>query len=159
MKYYNSSIFEHVNTIEFNPWETLAMNHLKVLDGTIWTAGGRISCPRCLALSVRTKVQCKKPALKTSRTQKCATHGGRGHTSDALARIAKAHTSHGQTTKAAKVQSRMDSAMLREYEDAMHFLGIAQGPKTRGRKPAGYKPVRTQADLVRMFKERCLHTV
>lgn len=122
-------------------------------------AGGRIRCLRCSARSGRTKQQCRKPAVRASRTQKCATHGGRGHTADALARIAKAHTTHGQTTKAAKEQSRIDSAMLREMEDALHFLGVAQGPKSRGRKPAGYKPVRTQADLARMFKERSLHTV
>ena len=140
--------------------ECLEIQHSdRCYERYIATAGGRITCLRCTAKSGRTKQQCRKPALKTSRTQKCATHCGRGHTSDALAWIAKAHTTHGQTTKAAKEQSRIDSAMLREFEDALQFLGIAQGPKTRGRKPAGYKPVRTQADLVRMFKERCLHTV
>ncbi len=40
------------------------------------TAAGRITCLRCTAKSNRTKLQCGKPALKTSRTQKCGHHGG-----------------------------------------------------------------------------------
>ena len=44
------------------------------------TAGGRIRCARCTAQSSRTKLQCGRPALKTSKTQKCQFHGG-GQTS------------------------------------------------------------------------------
>ena len=41
------------------------------------TAGGRICCARCTAQSSRTKLQCGRPALKTSKTQKCQFHGAR----------------------------------------------------------------------------------
>ena len=40
------------------------------------TAGGRIRCARCTAQSSRSKQQCGRPTLKTSKTQKCQFHGG-----------------------------------------------------------------------------------
>lgn len=43
------------------------------------TAGGRVRCLRCTALSKRTGVQCGRPASKFSKTQKCHMHGGRGN--------------------------------------------------------------------------------
>ena len=42
-------------------------------------AGSSSQCARCTAMSKRTKEQCGRPALKTSKTQKCQFHGGRGH--------------------------------------------------------------------------------
>ena len=129
------------------------------MEKFINTAGGKIVCLRCQAKSSRSKIQCSKPALKKSPTQKCQFHGGGGHTADALKNIAAAKVTHGQTTKEAKRQYGRDTAFLRELEDALHLLGAVQGPKTRGRKPSGYRPVRTQADLIRLFKERQLHCV
>jgi hypothetical protein len=41
----------------------------------------------------------------------------------------------------------------------MLVLEIGEGPRIRGRKPMGYKPVLTQEDVVRMIQERLLHTV
>ena len=105
------------------------------------TAGGNITCLRCTAKSSRTKLQCGRPALKTSRTQKCQFHGGRPHTEETLKRISEANTIHGEATKEAKEQYRHDSALIHELEDAVYFLEMAQGPRTRGRKPAGYRGV------------------
>ncbi len=121
------------------------------------TAGGKISCLRCTAKSTRTKKQCGRPAIKTSRTQKCQFHGGRQHSSETLKRISEANTLHGQSTKAAKEQYRHDSALMHELEDAIAVLKMGEGPRIRGRKPKGYKPVMTQADVVRMIQERLLH--
>jgi hypothetical protein len=123
------------------------------------TAGGKINCLRCTAKSTRTKLQCGRPAIKTSRTQKCQYHGGRQHTAETLKRISEANTLHGQATKAAKDQYRHDSALMHELEDAVHVLKMGEGPRIRGPKPKGYKPVRTQADVVRMIRERLLHIV
>ena len=39
------------------------------------TAGGRICCVRCNAMSKRTRLQCARPALKISRTGKYQFHG------------------------------------------------------------------------------------
>ena len=123
------------------------------------TGGGKIVCLRCTANSTRTKIQCGRPALKTSRTQKCQYHGGRPHTAEVLARIAEANIIHGQSTKVAKDQYRHDCALIHELQDAVYVLKMGEGPKIRGPKPKGYKPVMTQADVVRMIRERLLHMV
>jgi hypothetical protein len=123
------------------------------------TAGGNITCLRCTANSSRTKLQCGRPAIKTSRTQKCQFHGGRPHTPETLKRISEANMLHGQSTKEAKEQYRHDSALMHELEDAIAVLKMGEGPRIRGRKPKGYKPVLTQADVVRMIQERLLHMV
>jgi len=121
------------------------------------TAGGRIKCLRCTASSTRTKVQCARPAIKTSRTQKCQFHGGRPHSEVTLKRISEANTLHGEATKVAKQQYRDDSVLLHELEDSLYVLRMAEGPRTRGRKPAGYRGVRTEEDVIRMIRERVLH--
>ena len=123
------------------------------------TGGGKIVCLRCTAKSSRTKQQCGRPAIKTSRTQKCQYHGGRPHTEETLKRISEANTTHGQSTKEAKGQYRHDSALIHELEDAITVLKMGEGPRIRGPKPKGYKPVMTQADVVRMIQERLLHIV
>ena len=117
------------------------------------TAGGRISCARCTAQSSRTKLQCGRPALKTSKTQKCQFHGARssGPKSDeGRSRIAAAHYKHGESTKAARAEYSRASATLNQLEDAMHVLKMTTAPRTRGRKPSGYKPVRSAQDVIQM---------
>lgn len=134
----------------------------RTIDGKakyLVTGGGKINCLRCTAQSSRTKLQCGRPALRTSRTQKCQFHSGRSHSAETLKRISEANSLHGQSTKAAKEQQRHDSALMHELEDAVHVLKMGEGPRIRGRKPKGYKPVRTQADVVRMIQERLLHIV
>ena len=123
------------------------------------TAGGKITCLRCTAQSSRTKLQCGRPAIKTSRTQKCQYHGGRPHTAETLKRISEANTLHGEASKVAKEQYKHDSALMHELEDAVYFLEMAQGPRTRGRKPAGYRGVYTKEDVLRLIHERLLHMV
>jgi len=123
------------------------------------TAAGKITCLRCTAKSTRTKHQCGRPAIKTSRTQKCQYHGGRAHSKDVLRRISDANVLHGQATKEAKQQYRDDAIFIRQLEDAMHVLKMGEGSRIRGRKPAGYKPVHITADVVRMIQERGLHKV
>ena len=105
------------------------------------TAGGKIKCLRCTARSTRKKQQCGKPALKTSTTQKCQTHGGRPHAPEVLRRISEANTTHGESTKAAQEQYRQDAVHILQLEDAMRVLKMGEGPSIRGRKPAGYSAV------------------
>ena len=123
------------------------------------TAAGKITCLRCQAKSSRTKMQCGRPALTISSKQLCQYHGGRPHTAETLRRIAEANTIHGEATKEAKEQYRHDSALMHELEDAIAVLKMGEGPRIRGPKPKGYKPVMTQADVVRMIQERLLHMV
>ena len=124
------------------------MNELYLLTG-----GGKIKCLRCTAKSTRTKQQCGRPALKVSRTQKCQFHGGRGQSEESKRRSAMANWVHGQSTNEAKESYRRDSAKLRELEDVMYVLKMASGPKTRGRKPAGYRGVYTETDVARWIRD------
>ena len=122
----------------------------------ITLAGGRIRCLRCVARSVRSGLQCAKPAMKSSRTQKCTHHGGWAtgpKTAAGRQRIAQAHTKHGESTKAARQEYAKASAELLMLEDAMHVLGMTTAPRTRGRKAASYRPVRTVEDVKRMMLE------
>ena len=116
------------------------------------TADGRICCLRCTAQSSRTKLQCGRPALKTSKTQKCQFHGG-GQTSgkqtlEGRSRIAAAHYKHGESTKAARAEYSKASATLNQLEDAMHLLKMTSATRTRGRKPNGYKHVQSVEDVL-----------
>ena len=143
--------------LDLNGCKASALNKGK--EQYLVTGGGKITCLRCTAKSTRTKLQCGRPAIKTSRTQKCQFHGGRPHSEETLKRISEANTLHGQSTKAAKDQYRHDAALIHVLEDAIAVLNMGSGPKIRGPKPKGYKPVRTQADVVRMIQERLLHIV
>ena len=126
----------------------------------ITLAGGRIHCLRCIARSVRSGMQCAKPAMKSSRTQKCSHHGGWAtgpKTAAGRQRIAQAHTIHGESTKAARHEHSKASAELSQLEDAMHVLGMTTAPRTRGRKAAGYRQVRTIEDVRGMVAEGIEH--
>jgi hypothetical protein len=119
-------------------------------------AGGRIRCLRCLAKSVRSGLQCAKPAMKSSRTVKCSHHGGWAtgpKTAEGRQRILQANTKHGESTKAARQEYSKASAELSQLEDALHLLGLTTAPRTRGRKAATYRPVRTIEDIKRMMLE------
>jgi hypothetical protein len=123
-------------------------------------AGGRIRCLRCTAKSVRSGKQCAKPAMKSSRTQKCSHHGGLAigpKTEEGRERIAQANTKHGESTRIARLEYSKASAQLSMLEDAMHVLAMTSSPRTRGRKPAAYRPVRTIEDVQRMLVECNLH--
>lgn len=125
-------------------------------------AGGRITCLRCTARSKRSGEQCLKPALKVSRTQKCGHHGGRGNsapkTEAGRSRLATAHTKTGLYTKVAKLEMSKSLARLAQLEDAMHVLGMTTAPKTRGRKPVEYAPVKSIADVIQLLLDIKVNT-
>ena len=114
------------------------------------TAGGRILCLRCTAKSVRSSNQCLKPALKSSRTQKCGHHGGRNKgpiTEVGKARSAAAHVKTGEFTKSAIKERSQKLAEMMQLEDACHVLRLTNAGRTRGRKPNGYVPLTTIKDV------------
>lgn len=124
------------------------------------TAGEKIQCLRCTARSQRTGQQCGRPALKTSKTQKCGRHGGLStgpKTAEGKARIAALHTVHGQETRAKRAERSAASARLSQLEDAGYLLGLMTGPRGRGRKARGYVPVKTLEDATRLMLDNCLH--
>ena len=126
------------------------------------TAGGRISCLRCTAKSVRSGNQCLKPALKSSRTQKCGHHGGRNKgpiTEAGKARTAAAHIKTGEHTKKAIRERSHKLAEMMNLEDCLMILKMTSASRTRGRKPAGYTPLVTIKDVVLFALDRKLHWV
>ena len=115
-------------------------------ETNITLAGGRIRCLRCTAKSVRSGLQCAKPAMKSSRTHKCSHHGGWAtgpKTAAGRQRILQANTKHGESSRAARHEHSKASARLSMLEDCLYLLGMTAEPRIRGRKPAGYVPVRT----------------
>ena len=121
------------------------------MEKYLTTAGGRITCLRCTAKSVRSGNQCLKPALKSSRTFKCTTHGGRNKgpiTEAGKARSAAAHVKTGEFTKQAIKERSQKLTEMMQLEDAIHVLKMTTATRTRGRKPTGYVPLTTIKDVV-----------
>ena len=126
------------------------------------TAGGRITCLRCTAMSKHSREQCRKPALKVSKTQKCQFHGGRGSgpkTAEGKARVGAAHLVHGNETKALRRERSQKAAELLQLEDVMHVARMTTATRTAGRKPAGYRPIRTLDEAKAWVAEDALQRV
>ena len=116
---------------------------------TLETAGGKIHCARCQAASKRTKLQCRRPALKGKAVYDF--HGGRStgpKTEAGKARQRAAVTTSGRYTKDAMANKARSLRVLAGLEDAMSVLGMTDAPRTRGRKPKGYVPLKTIEDVV-----------
>ena len=126
-------------------------------------AGGHIRCLRCTAQSKRTKLQCARPALKASMTQKCQFHGGRGSgpkTTEGKARIGAAHLKHGNDTNKNRQERSESSLRLAQLEDVAHAIGlITSATRTTGRKPLGYRAIRTLDEAKAWVVEDALHRI
>ena len=98
---------------------------------TLTTAGGRIKCLRCNAMSKRTKLQCCGPAVKGK--TKCRFHGGRstGPRTELGRQIcAAAKTVHGKETRIDREVTRLQAKRIRLYAK---ILGVPL------RSDAGFK--------------------
>ena len=118
-------------------------------QSTLETAGGRIHCPRCQAASKRTKQQCRRPALKGKAV--CDFHGGGStgpKTESGKARQRAAVTTSGRYTKDAMANMARGMRVLAGLEDSLYVLRMTDAPRTRGRKPLGYVPLKTIEDVV-----------
>ena len=139
------------------------MERLVDIQKMLVTAGGRVVCARCTAKSKRTGQQCGRPALKTSRTSKCALHGGRStgpKTPEGKARAIAAHTKTGEFSNAARDAHARASARLLRLEDAAIVLGlITDTRRSPGRKPSCYVSVRDWAGVAQMMVDDVLHRV
>jgi len=83
---------------------------------------------------VKLKVQPEGFALKTVKWNGPRTAEGRQ-------RIAHAQLKHGFYTKAGLEAKHAEAIQLRQLEDIAHLTGLIQGPRTRGAKPLGYRPI------------------
>jgi hypothetical protein len=138
------------------------MNPSKILNSELFltTAGGCIKCLRCTAMSKRTRLQCGKPALKISKTQKCQFHGGRStgpKTEAGKARISAAQLTHGRETQQIRAERSKAALVLSQLEDAMHVLNMTTAPRIRGRKPKGYWPLTTINEVCKAVAQSALH--
>ncbi len=136
------------------------MLHMKSheLQSSLQTAGGKILCPRCQAHSKRTKLQCGKPALKGKRV--CQFHGGRStgpKTEAGKSRQKAAVTKSGNYTKESSEASVSSLRILHGLEDALYILKMTDAPRTRGRKPLGYQPLKTLDDVIQFALDNPLY--
>jgi len=133
---------------------------MKNVSSTLVTAGGKITCLRCTSMSKRSGEQCKKPALKTSLTQKCQFHGGRStgpKTAEGKARQRAAVLKTGDYTKEAMEDKARSVRVLAGLEDALYVLNMTTMPRTRGRKPLGHVPLKTVEDVLHFMLDNPLH--
>ena len=86
------------------------------------------------------QVRTKEVAIKTSKWNGPRTAGGKQ-------RIAQAQLKHGAYSKAGLEAKHTEAIQLRQLEDIAVLIGMIQGPRTRGCKPRGYKPVTSMADV------------
>ena len=96
------------------------MEQDKSKQPTLITAGGKIVCRRCQAMSKRTGKQCDAPADRLSKTSKCKWHGGRSKgpkTEQGRQRCAEAKTIHGNETRAKRAERSRKSAELHQLVD------------------------------------------
>ena len=62
-------------------------------------------------------------------------------TAEGRQRIAQAQLKHGAYSKAGLEAKHAESIQLRQLEDIAVLIGMIQGPRTRGCKPRGYRPI------------------
>ena len=97
------------------------------------TLGGRISCPRCQALSKRgNKQQCMAPAIKGKNV--CRFHGGKSAgpvTEQGRKRCAAAKTIHGRETRAKRRVRATKLGELRDLEKLMKLTGLTVSTNRR----------------------------
>ena len=62
-------------------------------------------------------------------------------TAEGRQRIAQAQLKHGFYSKAGIEAKHAEAIQLRQLEDIAYLIGLIQGPRTRGSKPRGYRPI------------------
>ena len=98
------------------------------------TLGGRVTCTQCNALSKRSRLRCRSPAIKGK--TKCRIHGGQSSgskTAEGRARQIAANTKHGRETRAIREERSVKLAELYELEMLGRKMGLISGPMV-GRK-------------------------
>ena len=86
-------------------------------------------------------VKKSKPQLKTEGCTLVKVKWNGPRTAGGKQRIAQAQLKHGAFSKAGLQAKQAESIQLRQLEDIAVLIGMIQGPRTRGCKPRGYRPI------------------
>jgi hypothetical protein len=89
--------------------------------------------------------------MRQSRTSKCKLHGGASSgpaTESGKKKIAVSKTTHGSSARKDRAQLVRESVALMHFEDIGYIIGMLSGPRTRGRKPQGYIPIKTLGQAI-----------
>jgi hypothetical protein len=128
-------------------------------EARLITAGAKIRCRQCQARSKRTQQQCRAPAERNKLV--CRFHGARStgpKTKEGKLRVARGKVRHGNETRQARSERSEKSALLAHLEDIMHVTGMTTAPRTRGRKPSGYKPITSLQDAFDFAARHVFHS-
>jgi len=68
-------------------------------------------------------------------------------TAEGRQRIAQAQLKHGAYSKTGLEAKHAEAIQLRHLEDIAYLTGLIQGPRTRGCKPRGYRPITSMASV------------
>jgi hypothetical protein len=120
------------------------------------TLGGRIECTQCKAMSKRTRLRCRAPAIKGKAV--CRFHGGKStgaRTEAGRAKIAAAHTVHGRETRQKRADTSSSAAEIRYLEALGFTCGMfpVGTPRMRGRKPVGVSKTSNQLKYLAQLVE------
>ena len=109
------------------------------------TAGGQITCRRCVGFSQRTQKQCNHPALRSSSKSRCKWHGGAStgpRSQEGIEAIKRANTKHGNFTNETVERTSQQDAMFRYLTDIGNHLDMfTHKVKTKGRASKYYHPL------------------
>ncbi len=97
-------------------------------------------------MSDKVSVQQVKPEHKNQGVVSSKWNGPR--TAEGKQRIAQSQLKHGAYSKAGLEAKHAEAIQLRQLEDIAVLIGMIQGPRTRGCKPRGYRPI-TSMEAVR----------
>jgi hypothetical protein len=128
---------------ESHPLRPSTMEQDKSKQPTLITAGGKITCRRCQAVSKRTGKQCGAAADRHSKASKCKWHGGRStgpKTAEGRAKCAEVNTVHGNSTREKRKQNAVTATRLLLLRDLGVKLGMFGDQPTgwSGRNPSQY---------------------
>ena len=117
---------------------------------TLITAGGKIICRRCQAMSKRTGKQCGAAADRHSKASQCKWHGGRStgpKTAEGRAKSAEVKLTHGNQTREKRKQNAATATRLLLLRDLGLRTGLF-GPEPTGwagRRPRYYPFTQTMS--------------
>lgn len=107
----------------------------------------RIGCSKCQARRVAGRGPCRAPAVRGQRV--CRFHGGLSSgpkTAAGKGVSANRFFQHGRETCAIRHERSDSLSRLMQIEDIFKLYGLLLGPRSRGPKPKGYRPIRTFED-------------